>query len=188
MNSGIGSLPKHRYVWVDSTFTHKNPEGFVKAVWFGLKSRPGEMWGCHVMFESGAVRRNVPPHAIAFEEAPETPWFEKDAQMWDCYGVDWSIHEYAYLKGLSCSVMLRKAVGFVEAKIRKGDYLFTVAPLNDGFSEAPDQDKEFMFIRLDNGRLTIQPTNRVLFNDTSFTEKGPVPELLLQTETWSCED
>jgi hypothetical protein len=69
-----------------------------------------------------------------------------------------------------------------------GDYLFTVAPLNDGFSESPDQAKEFCFIRLDNGRLTIQPTNRVVFEDRSFTTGEPVPKLKLQTETWSCED
>ena len=44
MNTVIGSLPKHQYVWVDSRFTHKDPVGFVPAVWFGLVSHPGRTW------------------------------------------------------------------------------------------------------------------------------------------------
>jgi hypothetical protein len=43
-----------------------------------------------------------------------------------------------------------------------------------------------MFLELDNGRLTIQPTNKVVFEDRSFTA-GVVPRLKVQTETWSCE-
>jgi hypothetical protein len=61
--------------------------------------------------------------------------------------------------------------------------------MNDGFSDAPEQTKEFSFIELDNGRLTIQPTNRFLIIDPSFTDREPViPKLKLQTETYSCEE
>lgn len=195
MNAGIGSLPFHQYVLVDSRFTHENPDPinpFVPAIWFGLRAKLGEMWGCQVLFESGAWYRVIPPHALAFDmggdSRPEYPWGPKDAQMWDCYGIYWSAHAYTLLSKLRCKAMIRPAKGFVDAKILWGDYLFTVAPLNDGFSESPDQAKEFCFIRLDNGRLTIQPTNRVVFEDRSFTTGEPVPKLKLQTETWSCED
>jgi hypothetical protein len=69
-----------------------------------------------------------------------------------------------------------------------GPYLFTAVPIGDGFSDAPDQAKEFMFIWLDNDRLTIQPTNRVLFEDRSFTDASHgVPRLRLQSEIYSCE-
>lgn len=52
-----------------------------------------------------------------------------------------------------------------------GHYLFTVAPINDGFSNQPEQNKELFFIQLDNGRLTVQPTNCFKFEDVSFTDK-----------------
>jgi hypothetical protein len=47
-------------------------------------------------------------------------------------------------------------------------------------------DKEFIFIKLDNGRLTIQPTNKVLFIDSSFITPM-IPKLKLQEQIYSCE-
>lgn len=179
----IGQTPRHLYVFVDSAFTHKEPKGFVPAVWFGLVSYPGRVWGCTVMFESGAVYRNLPPQAIAFREDPENPWHAQDAQAWDCYGLGFSAIEYVYLSGLRVSAKV-SGVTF------NGEYLFTVAPVGDGFSASPDQAKEFMFIALDNGRLTIQPTNHVVFEERSFTtnEAMEFPKgLKRQTEVWSCE-
>jgi len=179
MKSYIGSLPKHRYVFVDSRFTHEEPCGFVPAVWFGLVSFPGRVWGCNVMLECGAVYRSLPPHALSFIEEPE-PWPIRNSQLWDCYGTDWSAEEYTYLRGLR----LKCKIG---GELFSGSYLFTIAPMNDGFSEAPEQSKEFMFCELDNGRLTIQPTNKVIFEDISFTTDEKVPRLKLQTEVYSCE-
>ena len=77
----------------------------------------------------------------------------------------------------------------VKTKNNHGVYLFTAAFIDDGFTRAPDQQKEFSFIELeDSGRLTIQPTNRILFEDRSFTvDTGPPKDLVTQTEVWSCE-
>ena len=181
MNCQIGSLPRHQYVWVDSSFTHEEPCGFVPAVWFGLVSIPGRMWGCNVMFESGAVYRSVPPHALSFSPTPHLDWRPDDAQLWDCYGYDWHATEYTYLRGMQCDALIKNSEHL-------GTYLFTAAPIGDGFSDAPEQAKEFMFIRLYNDRLTIQPTNRVLFEDRSFTNASRgVPRLRLQSEIYSCE-
>lgn len=181
MYSKIGSLPKHRYVWVDTRFTHEEPCGFVRVNWFGLVAHPGRVWGCNVMFEFGGVYREIPPHALAFRPDPQPDWSVSQAQLWDCYGEGWTAHEYTALRGLRCSAK-------IGGELYPGDYLFTVAPIGDGFSEAPEQSKEFKFIALDNGRLTIQPTNRVLFEDRSFTDfSGPVPRLKLQTDVFSCE-
>jgi hypothetical protein len=180
MNSFIGSIPKHQYVWVDSQFTHKKPTGFVPAVWFGLTSFPGRAWGFNVMFENGAVYRNIPPHAIGFSENPERKWEINQSQLWDCYGYNWSATEYTYLKGLKCLCRVKDGHYY-------GEYLFTVSPIEDGFSNEPSQSKEFKFIQLDNGRITIQPTNKVLFIDKSFTGREIFEELKLQTETYSCE-
>lgn len=184
MNTLVGQLPTHQYVFVDSTFTHKKPVGLVPAIWFGLVSYPGRMWGCTVLLDSGAVYRNLPPHALAFSKTPEPMWTEQHAQSWDCYGRNFSCIEYDYLANVGdCRVKTR-------AGLYDGRYLFTAAPIGDGFSANVGQAKEFSFIELYNGRLTIQPTNHLLFVDRSFTGAGdPVfpTDLKRQDEVYSCE-
>jgi hypothetical protein len=133
------------------------------------------------MLETGAVFRSLPPHAIAFSMHSEEPWSVTDAQMWDCYGTDFSALEYPYLSGLRC---LAKA----GAQQLPGQHLFSIAPIGDGFSAVPEQAKEFHFIELENGRLTIQPTDRVVYEDKSFTGPLAFPHgLARQTEVYSCE-
>jgi hypothetical protein len=179
----VGELPRHRYVWVDSRFTHHKPIGFIPAVWYGLVSLRGRVWGCTVMLECGAVYRNLPPHAIAFRSDPSTDWSEKDAQRWDAYGERFSVIEYTYLAGLEAMVS-------TDSGSHIGEYLFTVAPVKDGYSMVPEQAKEFKFFALRNGRLTIQPTNYVLFHDRSFTtndEFKPPEGLKCQVDAYSCE-
>lgn len=178
----VGELPRHLYVFVDTAFTHRKSQGWMPAVWFGLVSYPARAWGCTVMLECGAIYRNLPPHALAFSENL-VPWSIKDAQTWDCYGERFTALEYSYLAGLD---VVARANGQEHA----GEYLFTVAPIGDGFSAYPEQAKEFSFIRLDNGRLTIQPTNNLLFRERSFTLPGDAAwpkELKRQTEVWHCE-
>jgi hypothetical protein len=173
----IASLPIHKYVWVDSSHIRTNGTGFEPAVWFGLVSMYGRAWGLNVMLECGAIYRSLPPHAIAFSAAPPLDWYETDAQLWDCYADQFMLHEYSYLREMR-----------VKTKTHSGTYLFTAAFTDDGFTRAPEQQKEFSFIELDNGRLTIQPTNRTLFEDKSFTvDTGPPTDIVTQTEVWSCE-
>lgn len=173
----VSSLPIHKYVFVDSSFVRKNGTGFEPAVWFGLVSQYGRAWGLNVMLECGAIYRSLPPHAIAFRDAPAADWSIRDAQVWDCYSSTFALHEYAYLREMR-----------VSTKRDKGVYLFTAAFHDDGYSRVPEQSKEFSFIELDNGRLTIQPTNRTLFEDRSFTVNTGVPaDLITQAAVWSCE-
>jgi hypothetical protein len=185
----VGQLPRHLYVWVNTEHTHVEPIGYVPAVWFGLVSYPGRAWGCTVMLESGAVYRNLPPHALWFRPVPadETPmWDIDDAQTWDCYGEDFTAIEYDYLSALPCMVRTRN--GEVA-----GRYLFTVAPVGDAFSAYPEQAKEFYFIETVAGALTIQPTNRAVFVDKSFTTNRHAGEARLptglqrQTDVWRVE-
>lgn len=187
LNTVVGSLVTHRYVWVDTTFTHavtQTPR-FQPAVWFGLVSLPGRMWGCTVMLESGAVYRALPPMAIAFTAMPDDDdddTYEEAAQTWDCYTTDFTVIEYPYLTGLRC-------LAKTDTIVRPGRHLFSVAPVGDGFSAVPEQAKEFHFIQLDSGRLTIQPTNRVVYQDASFTiapASFPVG-MTSQTDIYRCE-
>ena len=140
------------------------------------------MWGCTVLLESGAVYRNLPPHALAFSTHPDEEWTAQDAQTWDCYSPDFTVVEYPYLAGLRC-------LAKTGAGTNTGRYLFSVAPVGDGFSAQPEQAKELHVIELENGRLTIQPTDRVVYQEKSFTTgllafpKGLRP----QTEVYRCE-
>jgi hypothetical protein len=138
------------------------------------------MWGCTIMLECGAVYRAVPPHALAFHPQPEIIWLQDHAQRWDCYGREFSTIEYTYLRGM-------EAVVKCSDTFQSGQYLFTAAPIDDGFSRYPEQAKEFCFMQLDNGRLTIQPTDKVLFCDRSFVTPEWPTDLKTTTEIYSCE-
>lgn len=160
-----GELPRHIDCFVDDAAVLREPKGDVLPCrWFGLTSHPGRVWGCTVLLENGAVYRDIPPHKMAFRDRPESGWAARDAQRWDCYGVQFSTLVYSALDGLRCNCV----IGTDDWK-EKGRYLFTAAPVGDGFSDDPRQDKEFCFIALDNGRLTIQPTDKVQFTDKSWT-------------------
>lgn len=183
----VGGIPRHQYIYIDSSYTHKKSIGFLPAVWFGIVSYHGRAWGCNVLLESGAVYRNLPPHSVSFKQYTEhdyVPWDIEDSQTWDCYGDKFSTVEYPYLSGLECKIRTRSKQQY------DGEYLFTVAPIGDGFSAYPEQTKEFSFIKLHNGRLSIQPTNHVLFRERSFTNnhKWEWPtDLKRQTEVYSVE-
>ena len=175
--SNSGPLPFHLDIYADSTFFACEPSGFWPVRWFGLVSRYGLAWGCNVMLENGAIYRNLPPHALAFKPDPDA-WTIQQAQRWDCYGPQFSVLVYPALDGLDCQTV----------DGHEGVYLFTVAPMSDAFSRDPRQSKEFTFIRLNNGRLTIQPTDKVVFRDKSFTTSTEWPtNLKRQTEDWRCE-
>jgi hypothetical protein len=177
-----GQLPRHIYCWVDTRHTHKDGDGFARAVWFGIVSYPGRMWGCTVMLESGAIYRNLPAHAICFDPPPTGAWTPQDAQTWDCYGLEFTALEYDFLRGLECKVR-------ANGKEHIGEYLFTVAPVGDGFSAYPEQAKEFTFVKLDSGWMTVQPTNHIVFRERSFTDnKLEFPKgMKRQLEVWTVE-
>lgn len=171
-------LPHHLYVWVDSAFIRETSYGFEPAVWFAIRSEPNRAWGCHVMLECGAVYRNLPPHALAFSQEP-VAWEMKDAQVWDCYGTEFDVIRYRYLADLQVRY------DFSEDK---ATYLFTACPHSDGFSMAPEQSKEFMFLRTTGGRLMIRPTNMLLFEERSFTAYNGWPGDIVTSRTvWECE-
>jgi hypothetical protein len=176
----IGALQTHRYIWVDSQYTHEEPVGLVEAMWVGLTSIPGRAWGINVILrDGGALYRNIPPHAVSFTADPGQEWRINEAQLWDCYSYHFSVLQNPIMRGMQVSVR-------VEDKVLHGEYLFSTAHLHDGWSDAPEQDKEFIFVKLNNGRLTIQPTNRVRFIDHSFTTEE-LPRLKLQETVYSCE-
>lgn len=178
--TGSGSLPVHQYCFVEPNALGEHD--WLPVAWFGLSSYPGRTWGCHVMLECGAVYRNVPLHQLASRKT-DIAWLPENGQTWDCYGYQFSILEYTFLKSRGAIARLR---GGSE---HGGRYLCTIVPIGDPWSDHPDQGKEFTLIALDNGRYTAQPTDRTLFEDRSFTRTIDWPTFLKrQTQTWSAEN
>jgi hypothetical protein len=177
--TGAGALLTHQYCYVEPNAI--GDHGWIPVAWFGLSSYPGRTWGCHVMLECGAIYRNVPIHQLA-SQPTETSWTPSQGQTWDCYGLEFSVVEYPFLKGRRAAVRLR------DQSEHAGKYLFTIVPIGDPWSAHPDQGKEFTLIALDNGRYTAQPTDRMLFEDRSFTKDLEWPKWLKrQTQVWSAE-
>ena len=176
------NLPKHLYLNVDTAFTHKHKQGYMPAIWFAITSTPGRAWGCHVLLENGAIYRNLPLHALYFgSDILPSEWPLKRSQRWDCYGWNFETIEYTYLRSQRC-------MANCDGDYYHGDYLFTAAPFDDGFSDDPEQNKEFLFIKLDNGRITAQPTNKVMILDDSFHKNTDWPTgLKVSKEIYSCE-
>jgi hypothetical protein len=176
----IGALPTHRYIYIDSEYTHEKPIGPVEAMWVGITSIPSRAWGINVILkDGGALYRNLPPNAVRFKETALEGWRIEESQLWDCYSYNFTILQNQILTGLPVTAKINQ-------NIYKGKYLFSTTHLNDGWSDSPDQDKEFIFIQLDNGRLTIQPTNKVAFIDHSYTNPI-IPKLKLHETIYSCE-
>jgi hypothetical protein len=149
-------------------------------MWVGVTSIPGRAWGINVIIRNGgALYRNLPPHSIGFH-SEDFGWTIQQAQLWDCYSYHFTIVQSPILRGLRMQAK-------VKGELLTGEYLFHVTHVDDGWSDSPDQDKEFYFIKLDNGRLTIQPTNRITFIDASFIVNDNLPELKLNETIYSCE-
>lgn len=178
-----GSIPIHKYILIDSMFTHEKSIGLQEAMWTGITSIPGRAWGLNVIFRLGGMMyRNVPPHAVSFVSEPESLWSIDDAQAWNCYSDHFTVFEDPVLSGMRVSV--KTANG-----IHQGQYIFSTAHMYDGWSEAPDQDKMFVWCMLDNGRLTIQPNNRIMFQDSSYIINTQTPpRLLLQENVYSVDE
>lgn len=150
-------------------------------MWVGLTAIPGRAWGINVILRDGdALYRNIPPHAVAFSSDPDPIWTIQQAELWDCYSYGFATLQNPILRSLSVRAKIREGIYL-------GEYLFSTTHLHDGWSDAVEQDKEFIFIRLNNNRLTIQPTNKVAFIDESFLLPQLSP-LKTQAIIYSCEE
>jgi hypothetical protein len=182
MKHKTSSIPLLQYILVDTRFTHEEPIGFQEAEWVQTVAIPDRAWGLNVVFRrGGAMYRNIPPHAISFGNQ-SLPWSLNQSQLWNCYGYQ---HEHMVCDHLGDSEVMAN----VRGEWIKGRYLFQTSFIDDSYSLQPEQDKTFFWIRLDNDRLTILPTNKVTFIDASFVDTTkPLEWLKLQTEIYRCDE
>ena len=95
----LAPIPHHIYGFVDKSFVCKDEKGWMECAWFGIHAHAGRAITLTLHLKNGAVYRHVPPHAFAFEaSAPE--WTIQQAQAWDCFGNEFSIVTYPYLRCL----------------------------------------------------------------------------------------
>ena len=183
MNNKTSSIPELKVVWVDTNFTHEKPIGFQEALWVQTTATPDRAWGITVVFRHGGMMyRNLPPHAIAFDKKDrQNDWTLDYAQLWNCYGYQYEHMVCEHLSDSHVEVIICD-------ELISGEYLFQTSFIGDSYSLQPEQDKTFIWVKLENDRLTIQPTNRVTFRDTSFIIEDEIPRLKLQTEIYRCSE
>jgi len=185
MATHIEDIPKPFYAYIENSFLYNQKEGhneFTECLVFGLSSLPSRAWGLSVLLKTGALIQHVPVHAISFTDRPKHTHPLDHLQVWNCYGWEFSTHEYKALSELPVKAYLK-------GEWETGRYLFTAAPYGDHFSMTPDQHKHFNFIQLDCGRLAALPGNRMMVFESSFvslpTER---PKYVTNTHTWRVEN
>jgi hypothetical protein len=160
----IGETP---YIpcYVRNEFFHNEEVGFgygqfTKAVVFGFRAEPGRVPMFQVMLENGAQWARVPIHMLVSQ--PCSPLPLELTCWWDCYGYEFSIISFPFLKEHRVEAIGR------DKKHRKGTYLFTIDWMKTGWSEIPDQHKNHHVIVLDSGQWIAYPNNRLIWSDDSW--------------------
>jgi hypothetical protein len=163
---------------------------YFPCVIFGVASIPGRSPLFHLMMEDGGIWWRMPISAFCME--PNTP--EEDIHnlvLWNSFSPYVTVSEFYALKNMRMSYRNRKR------EVISGKYLFTLDwhnsdfnLLDTGYSENPGQHKCGHVILRDDGNIAIQPNNRVLVSDPSFTTKYGqlVIDRLINEKSWDVED
>jgi len=139
---------------------------------FGMSSIPSQAPLFHFIMEDGGLWWRMPIQAFCWKE--DAPQQELDELvLWDSFSYHASATCFPLLKNKTCKFISRRRVNYT------GRYLFTLdwAASNDmsdtdfGLSEFPSQHKCGHVIAIDNGNFAIQPNNRLILHDPSFTVK-----------------
>ena len=161
-------------------YDHKKNFGqYIPVIVFGVRSKAGRNLDFHVVTNSGMQFWGVPSQALCWKNCERMPL--EDTQLWDCFGDEVSVVKFNYLAGLACSVKLESGT------IKKGSYLMTFDWNDNAFSDEPSQRKNGHLIKLEDGNFTIQPNNRILWKDPSFTTETPELDWPVHTTTYQSE-
>lgn len=167
---------------LEHLYQHDGREGFKDVVVFGAQSIQGRALTFHVLCDDGSMRSRVPIHMLAWkEDATKMPL--DHLQLWDCFGNHISATTYEYLDEMRVKTVLK------DHSEHWGSYIMTFDWYDNPSSNEPTQYKCAHLIRLDNGNYALQPNNRLMWRDMSFTTK-PFPERpdwLVDNKTWICE-
>lgn len=148
---------------------------------FGVQCRPNRALGFHILLEGGAIYSTVPIHALRHREVQVHPPIHT-RQVWDCFGFDFSLTEFPYLREQYLSVI--NVPGQPEIG---GRYWTSLQFYNDGFSETPEQAKLFHFVLLDDGTIGCYPNTNVIVEDGSFNGESSILVPNTQTRAYYAE-
>jgi hypothetical protein len=157
---------------------------------FGMSSIPNKVPLFHFIMEDGGIWWRMPISAFCSKlDAPKQELI--DLVLWDSFSYYPSITVFDVLKNKKMEYISRNKQKY------SGTYLFTIDwasgdPNNTDhlFSEKPGQHKCGHVIKLDNGNFAIQPNNRILVRDPSFTSNygKMLIERKINSHEWSAEN
>lgn len=175
--------------WVRAEFMRQLKDGhgeFFACNIFAVASLPNQTPLFHFHTEDGGIWWRMPIHAFSSKlGAPPLPL--EELVLWDSFSYHCQAIRFDWLWNKRIEYRSRSGV------TRAGRYLFTLDwcdPTGTTIAEAPGQHKCGHVIELDCGNYAIQPNNRLLAFDPSFTTRygKPVIERLLSDRLWSVED
>ena len=160
--------------FVRGNFLRNQQDSFDKyfpCVIFGVASLPDRAPVFHFLMEDGGIWWRMPINAFcAAENTPEANIY--DLVLWNSFSPNITVTIFSQLTDMKMRYLNRHNEPIV------GNYLFTLdwhSPetnyLNFGYSENPGQHKCGHVIQREDGNYAIQPNNRVIVFDPSFTTK-----------------
>ena len=163
-------------------YQHDGRKGMTDVIVFGAQSVAGRALTFHVMTEEGAVRSRVPVHMLAWKDDSETMPLDH-LQLWDCFGNNVSCTAFEYLDQMRVKTL------FKDGNYYWGSYIMTFDWYANPSSDEPTQYKCAHMIKLDNGSFALQPNNRLMWKDMSFTTKQfpDKPDWMVDDKVWICE-
>ena len=169
MYSLTASLPYHLYGQVRREFiTNGTDSGVDNCIIHAVSVKPTQALTFSVLLESGAQYRGIPIHGFIVGQdvnnrIPPAKNLHSH-QVWGCFGTEFSIIDMSFSKGLSAEWR------YYTGKTFSGRGLgWAIEFYDDGYSNAPQQDKSFNMLVSQEGYLAAMPNNRVRWWEDSFT-------------------
>jgi hypothetical protein len=162
---------------------------YLPCVIFGVASVQSRSPLFHILMEDGGLWWRLP--ISAFCSKPGVPQEDlHNLVLWNSFSPNITVTKFANLANMRMAYIDR-----TKTKIH-GKYLFTLDwhnpdynRLDVGYSETPSQHKCGHVIQRDDGNFAIQPNNRVLLFEPSFTTKDKlVIDRLVNTHLYDVED
>jgi len=163
---------------------------YFPCVVFAVASLPDRAPLFHFIMEDGGIWWRAPLTAFCHIEGAPEPDIH-DVVLWNSFSSHVTATEFTFLKSKRMSYLDR------HKNSHTGNYLFTLDwhhPDDNvayaGWAQNPGQHKCGHVIELDNGNYAIQPNNRILAYDPSFTTKAGdlVIERHINEHKWDVEN
>lgn len=159
---------------------------YVEAIICAVKSIAGRALTFSALLDSGALFSGLPVSAIVSKPlSKDTPDYGLDyLSLWDCLSNEIDVEEINVLSEHRCRVIMKNK------RWEFGEYAMSFTWGNSFWATDPVEDKVMNLIALDNGQYAIQPNNRCLFMDMSFTPHSKQQDKLdymVNTHVWRSE-